>query len=466
MTDFDVIVIGAGPGGYVAAIKAAQHKLRTAVIEKADLGGICLNWGCIPTKALIKSAETFQSLKHCAEFGLAADNVRADFDAVIKRSRDVAGGMSKGIEFLMKKNKVTVIRGTARFAGADPHVVEVTSAAGEVKNISAAHVIVAAGHKPRTFPNLPIDGNRVFHYREAMKPAFGQAKSLLCIGAGAIGMEFGFFYNALGTQVHVVEVADSVLPIEDQEVSKFVERSFVKAGVAIHTSTKVVKLDVKTDRVIATLEKNGVTSTLEVERVLVAVGMSPSVEGLGLDRIGVTCDERGFVQVNENQCTNIPGVYAIGDIAGKQLLAHKASMEAEAAVAFIAGHSAPVDYRLIPGCTYCQPQVASVGLTEKKALELGRKIKIGRFQFVASGKAKAIGHPEGFVKLIFDAEFDQLIGAHIVGVDATEMIAEACLAMKLESTAREIMETVHAHPTLSEAMMEAAADALGQCVHQ
>jgi len=461
-----VIVIGGGPGGYVAAIKAAQHKLRTAVIEKADLGGVCLNWGCIPTKALIKSAETFQAMKHCDEFGLAADNVRADFAKVINRSRDVAAGMSKGIAFLMKKNGVTVIQGTGRLAGKDPLAVAVTAPDGTSRTLTTANLIIATGHKPRTFPNLPIDGQRVFHYREAMKPAFGQPKSLLCIGAGAIGMEFGYFYNAMGTQVHIVEVAEQVLPIEDHEVAKIVERAFTKAGVQIHTATKVAKLDVRPDGVAVTLEKNNQTTTVAVERVLVAVGMAPFTDNLGLDAVGVKLDERGFIAVDENQCTNVPGVYAIGDVAGKQLLAHKASMEAEAAVAFIVGHPSPVDYSQIPGCTYCQPQVASIGLTEKKALAQGRKLKIGRFQFLASGKAKAISHPEGFVKLIFDAEFDQLIGAHLVGVDATEMLAETCLAMKLECTAREIMETVHAHPTLSEAVMEAAADALGQCVHQ
>ena len=465
MPDFDVLVIGAGPGGYVAAIKAAQHKYKTAVIEKAELGGVCLNWGCIPTKALIKSAEVFLSMRDCAEFGLQADNVRVDFGAVIRRSREVAAGMSKGIEFLMKKNQVAVIRGTARFSGTDPHAIEVVHPDGSTHTVTANHIIVATGHKPRTFPNLPIDGKRVFHYREAMTPP-SQPRSLLCVGGGAIGMEFGYFYNAIGTQVHVVEVNEQVLPVEDHEVAKFMERAFVKAGVNIHTSTRVQKLELRPDVVVATLERNGQTSTIEVERVLVAVGMAPNLDGLGLDRIGVKLDTRGFVAVDENQCTNVPGVYAIGDITGKQMLAHKASMEAEAAVAFIAGHPAPVDYKQIPGCTYCQPQVASIGLTEKRALAQGHKLRIGRFQFVASGKAKAISHPEGFVKLIFDAEFDQLIGAHLVGYDATEMLAEACLAMKLESTAKEIMETVHAHPTLSEAMMEAAADALGQCVHQ
>jgi dihydrolipoamide dehydrogenase len=464
MPDFDCIVIGAGPGGYVAAIKAAQHKLKTAIIEKADLGGVCLNWGCIPTKALLKSAEVFLSMKHCEEFGLQADNVRADFNAVVERSRGVASGMAKGIEFLMKKNQVTVIRGAATFSG--PGALDVTAPDGSVKTLTATNIIIATGHKPRTFPNLPIDGQRVFHYREAMKPAFGQPKSLLCIGAGAIGMEFGYFYNAMGSEVHIVEVADQVLPIEDHEVAKFVERAFAKSGVNLYTSTKVQKLEVHANGVTVHLEKNGQASTVDVERVLVAVGMAPFTDGLGLDKAGVKLDERGFVAVDENQCTNVPGIYAIGDVAGKQLLAHKASMEAEAAVAFIAGHPAPVDYKQIPGCTYCQPQVASIGLTEKKALAEGRKLKIGRFQFVASGKAKAISHPEGFVKLIFDAEFDQLIGAHLVGVDATEMLAEACLALKLECTAKEIMETVHAHPTLSEAVMEAAADALGQCVHQ
>jgi dihydrolipoamide dehydrogenase len=305
----------------------------------------------------------------------------------------------------------------------------------------------------------------VVNYRHLLAST-AQPKSLLCIGAGAIGMEFGYFFNALGRKVTVVEVMDQVLPIEDAEIAKVVEREFTKAGVAVKTGTKVVKLDVKADGVAVHLEKDGKAEVVEAEQVLVAVGFLANTEGLGLDKAGVKLDDRGFIAVDANQATNIPGIHAIGDVAGRQLLAHKASFEGEAAIGAICGHPAPVDYAQIPGCTYCQPQVASVGLTEKKALAEGRKLKIGRFQFLASGKAKAIGHPEGLVKLVFDAEHDQLIGAHLVGYDATELLAELSLALRLECTAAEIMHTIHAHPTLSEAVMEAAADALGQCVHQ
>jgi len=463
MADYDVLVIGAGPGGYVAAIKAAQHGKKTAVVEREALGGICLNWGCIPTKALLKSAEVLESMRHAKDFGLVATDVRADFPAVMRRSRDVANGMSKGIDFLMTKNKITVLNGTASFSG--PKTLILTKADGSTQTVTADNIIIASGHKPRTFPHLPVDGKKVINYRHALSLEHLPA-SILCIGAGAIGMEFGFFLRSMGTAVTIVEVMDQVLPVEDAEIAKFVERQFTKQGVTVKTQTKVTKLEDSASGVKVHLEKAGVAEIVEVEKVLVAVGFLANTEGLNLDTAGVKLDERGFIAVDANQLTSAPGVYAIGDVAGKQLLAHKASFEGEAAVGHICGQPAPVDYRQIPGCTYCQPQVASIGLTEKKALEGGRKLKIGRFQFVASGKAKAIGHPEGMVKLIFDAEFDQLIGAHIVGVDATEMLGELCLALRLECTAREIAETVHAHPTLAEAVMEAAADALGHAVHK
>jgi dihydrolipoamide dehydrogenase len=462
MADFDVLVIGAGPGGYVAAIKAAQFGKKVAIVEREQLGGICLNWGCIPTKALLKSAEMLDGMRHAKDFGLSADNVKADFPAVIKRSRDVAAGMSKGVEYLMKKNKISVVSGTATLVNAG--TVSVAKGDGSKQQVTADSIIIATGHKPRTFPNLPVDGKLVVNYRHLLA-ATEQPASLLAIGAGAIGMEFGYFFSTLGTKVTVVEVLDQVLPLEDAEIAKVVERQFIKAGVAIKTSTKVAKLELKAKSVAVHLEKDGKIEIVEVDKVLVAVGFLANTEGLGLEQAGVKLDERGFIKVDENQATSIPGIYAIGDVVGKQLLAHKASFEGEAAVGAIVGHPAPVNYAQIPGCTYCQPQVASLGLTEKKALAEGRKLKIGRFPFAASGKAKAIGHPEGLVKLIFDAEYDQLIGAHLVGYDATELLAELGLALKLESTAREIMETVHAHPTLSEAVMEAAADALGVCVH-
>jgi dihydrolipoamide dehydrogenase len=463
MSDFDVLVIGAGPGGYVAAIKAAQHGKKVAIIERDQLGGICLNWGCIPTKALLKTAELLGAMQHAGDFGIKATDVKADYPAVIKRSRDVANGMANGIGFLLKKNKVEVIAGTARFTA--PTTIEVAGKDGGKRTVTADNVIIATGHKVRSFPHLPVDGKRVITYRQALASS-EQPKSILCVGAGAIGMEFGYFFNALGSKVTVVEIMDQVLPVEDAEIARVVERQFTKAGVSVRTGTSVSKLEVGANEVTVHLDKAGKAETISVEQVLVAVGFLANTEGLGLEQIGVKLDERGFITVDEHQRTNVAGVYAIGDVAGKQLLAHKASFEGEAAVGHITGEPHPVDYAQIPGCTYCQPQVASIGLTEKKAQALGRKIKIGRFQFMASGKAKAIGHPEGLVKLIFDAEFDQLIGAHIVGADATELLGELGLAMKLESTAREIMDTIHAHPTLSEAVMEAAADALGQCVHQ
>ncbi len=462
MADFDVLVIGSGPGGYVAAIKAAQHGKKVAIVERESLGGICLNWGCIPTKALLKSAELFQDLSHAKEYGLNASGVSADFAAVIKRSRGVADVNSKGVDFLMKKNKIAVLYGTATLTAAG--AIELASKDGK-KAVTAGAIIIATGGRPRSYPHLPVDGVNVINYREAMSlPA--QPKSLACIGAGAIGMEFGYFYRALGTQVQVVEVLDQVLPVEDAEIAKEVEKSFTRLGVAIHTATKVTKLEQGAGGITLHLEKGGAASTVTVEKVLVSVGIVPNTDNLGLEAVGVKKDERGFIAVDENCQTSVRGVYAIGDCAGRQLLAHKASFEGEAAVGHLVGQPQPVNYAQVPGCTYCQPQVASVGLTEKKAKELGRPLKIGKFNFMASGKARAIGHPEGFVKLIFDAEFDQLIGAHLVGVDATELLAELGLAMRLECTAREIMHTIHAHPTLSEAVMEAAADALGECVHQ
>ncbi|MCS6970197.1 MAG: dihydrolipoyl dehydrogenase [Planctomycetota bacterium] len=463
MPDYDVLVIGAGPGGYVAAIKAAQHGKKTALVEREQLGGICLNWGCIPTKALLKSAELLDSMRHARDFGIVAEAVRPDFAAVMRRSREVAQSMSKGIEFLMRKNKVEVLAGSASLAGRDS--VLVTARDGAARRVTASHIIIATGHKPRSFPHLPVDGVKVLNYRHALALE-RQPASLLCIGAGAIGMEFGYFFHAMGTRVTIVEVMDQVLPNEDAEIARFVERQFAKSGIQVRTGTTVTRLEDIADGVRVHLEKGGQREQIEVERVLVAVGFLANTEGLNLDAVGVKLDERGFIAVDEHQRTSVPGIYAIGDVAGKQLLAHKASFEGEAAVGHICGRPAPVDYRQIPGCTYCQPQVASIGLTEKKARAEGRELKVGRFQFVASGKAKAIGHPEGMVKLIFDAEHEQLLGAHIVGVDATEMLGELCLALRLECTARELAETVHAHPTLAEAVMEAAADALGHCVHQ
>ncbi|MDA3960202.1 MAG: dihydrolipoyl dehydrogenase [Planctomycetota bacterium] len=462
-TSYDVVVIGAGPGGYVAAIKAAQMGKTVAVIEREALGGVCLNWGCIPTKALIKSAETFSQLQHVEDFGVTVGKVGHNWAKVVERSRSVAAKMSTGVDFLMKKNKIDVIMGSAKLVS--PTHVEVTSEGESPRFVQAGSVVIATGARARTFPNLPVDGDRVFHYRKAMV-LDPQPKSLLCIGAGAIGMEFAYVYNSFGTEVHVVEVMDQVLPVEDHEIAKFVERAYKKQGVHIHTKTKVKELKVGKKSVKVVLESGDKEQVVEVERVLVAVGMQPNTEGLGLSDVGVKLDARGFVDVDANQQTSVPGVYAIGDCAGKQLLAHKASVEGEAAVYHICGQPHPVDHDQIPGNTYCQPQVSSIGLSERKAKELGKKVKIGRFNFQASGMAQAIGHPEGFIKLVFDAQYDQLVGAHMVGYGVTELIGELGLALKLEATAAEIQHTVHAHPSLAEAVMETAGDALGQAIHQ
>ncbi len=467
--NFDIIVIGSGPGGYVAAVKGAQGGKKVALIEKADLGGICLNWGCIPTKALLKSAEVFDTVKHAASFGINAGDAAADFPKVIDRSRDVARQNSNGIRFLMKKNKIEVITGQAKLLAKG--LVEVTGADGAKRSLQAGSVIVATGASPRQFPQYPIDGENFLTYRHALALK-EQPKKLLVIGAGAIGIEFAYFYNTLGTEVHVVEMASQILPVEDEEIAKGLLASFKKQGINCHVSSTV---EVKKGK-----SKNGgveakITgpdkqeTTLTVDKVLVAVGMVPNSHDLGLEAAGVKTDERGFIVADAHQQTSLPGVYAIGDVSGRQLLAHKASAEAEVAVAHIlAGGSSSahgLDYGQIPGCTYCQPQVASVGLTEKACKEKGIEIKIGRFPFSASGKARAIGHTEGLVKLIFGAKHGELLGAHILGSEATEMLAELGLAMKLESTWEEIAHTVHAHPTLSEAVMEAAMDSQGISPH-
>ncbi len=464
--EFDIAIIGSGPGGYVAAIKGAQAGKSVALIEKAELGGICLNWGCIPTKALLRSAEVYEDLKHAEEYGLSVTGLKANFSKVIDRSREVAKVNSSGVQFLMKKNKVTVLKGTAQVLAKG--LIELTGADGKKESVKAANIIIATGASPRTFPQFPIDGENLVTYRQAMDLR-KQPKKLLIIGAGAIGVEFAYFYNSLGTEVHLVEFMPQLLPLEDEETSKLLLNSFRKQGIHCHLSTSVKEAKVKKAGVIEAVledkEKRAQNETFD--KVLVAVGMTPNSGGLGLEKAGVKLDEKGFVKVNEFQETNISGIFAIGDVAGKQLLAHKASAEAEVAVARIAGKARHgLDYGQIPGCTYCQPQVASIGLTEKACREKKLDIKIGRFPFSASGKARATGHTEGLVKLIFDAKYGGLLGAHIIGHDATEMLAELGVAMKLETTFEEIMHTVHAHPTLSEAVMEAAMDSRGESVHQ
>ena len=466
MRKFQVVVIGAGPGGYVAAIKASQARLSVACIDKAHLGGICLNWGCIPTKALLKSAEMFQALKHANKYGLKVEGeVSASLDKIIERSRAVSGTMTKGIEFLFKKNEVTHIQGEAKLIASN--LIEVTNDKGEVEQVQCDKVIIATGASPIQTPIFAVDGENIITYRQALEHK-KQPKKMLIIGAGAIGCEFAYFFNAIGTQVHIVEMMNQFLPVEDKDTAKVLEQDFKKQGINVYTKTKtkLVKV-IKKGQIECVLEDSkGKEQKFQVDKVLVAIGMKPNSQGLGLHECGVKVDERGHIIVNQFMQTTSENIYAIGDVAGKQMLAHKASFEAEVAVEHIVtGNENGLNYNQVPSCTYCQPQVASVGLTQVKAKEAGYEIKVGKFPFTASGKAQAINHPEGLVKLIFDAKTMGLIGAHIVGYDATEMIAELGLALKLEATYKEIAHCIHAHPTLSEAVMEASMVAGGQAVH-
>ncbi len=460
--NYDLIVIGSGPGGYVAAIRASQLGLKTAIVERESLGGICLNWGCIPTKALLKSAQVFEYIKHAGDYGITVKESSHDFDGVIKRSRGVADGMSKGIAFLMKKNKIDVIMGTGKIASASK--VEVTDASGAKKVYDAKHIILATGARSRELPNVKIDGKKVIGYREAMTLAT-QPKSMVVMGSGAIGCEFAYFYNAMGTKVTIVEFMPNILPIEDEDVSKEVAKSFKKSGIEIMTESSVESVDTAgAGCKVKVKTKTGVVE-LQADVVLSAVGVQTNLENLGLETAGVKHD-KGKVIVDDYYATNIKGVYAIGDIVKGPALAHVASAEGIICVEKIAGHHPePLNYNNIPGCTYCSPEVASVGYTEKAAKEAGYQIKVGKFPFSASGKASAAGAKEGFVKVIFDAKYGEFLGAHMVGANVTEMIAEVVAARKLETTGMEIIKTVHPHPTMSEAVMEAAAQAYGECIH-
>ncbi len=463
--NYDIVIIGSGPGGYVAAIKGAQAGKKVAIIEKADLGGVCLNWGCIPTKALLKSAEVAGYLKHAGDYGLVTEKVTVQYEKIISRSRDVAKQNSNGVQFLMKKNKIDVINGNAKIIAKG--LIEIVDAAGARRNLNAKNIIIATGASARSFPQYPIDGKNLITYRQALDLR-DQPKKMLIIGAGAIGVEFAYFFNSLGTEVHLVEMLPQILPVEDEEISKGLLASFKKQGIHCYVGTQVQEVKVLEAGKISAklLDPQKQEISLNVDRVLVAVGMSPNTKDLGLEQVGIKLDERGFIKVDAYQETSIGGIFAIGDVAGKQLLAHKASAEGETAIARILGTAKHgVDYGQIPGATYCQPQVASIGLTEKACKEKNIAIKIGRFPFSASGKARAIGHTDGLVKLIFGAKYGELLGAHILGNEATEMLAELGLAMKLEATYEEIMHTIHAHPTLSEAVMEAAADSQGIAVH-
>jgi dihydrolipoamide dehydrogenase len=461
-TKFDLIVIGGGPGGYVAAIRAAQLGLKTAVIEREHLGGICLNWGCIPTKALLRSSEIFHLIHRAKEFGLSADNVRFDVTKIVERSRKVAAQLSNGVKFLMKKNKVTVIEGEARLTS--PTSVAVTGKTAGA--FSAKNIIIATGARARALPGLEPDGKLVWSYREAMVPT-AMPKSLLVIGSGAIGIEFASFYRTLGAEVTVVEVMDRILPVEDEEISALALKAFTKQGMKVITGASVEKLVRGADRVTATVKtKDGKSQAIEVERVISAVGIVGNVENLGLEALGVKV-ERSHIVVNEWAETSVKGLYAIGDVAGPPWLAHKASHEGVIAVERLAGVKGlhPLDVTKIPGCTYCWPQVASVGLTEARARAAGREVRVGRFPYVGNGKAIALGDTEGLIKTVFDAKTGELLGAHMIGAEVTELIQGYTIARTLETTEAELMHTVFPHPTLSEMMHEAVLDAYGKVVH-
>ncbi len=462
MGNFDIIVLGSGPGGYVAAIRASQLGFKTAIIEKENLGGVCLNWGCIPTKALLKSAQVFEYLLHAADYGLKAEGVDKDFNAVVKRSRNVADGMSKGVQFLMKKNKIEVIQGYGTLRPGKK--ISVKSGDGKETEYSANNIIIATGARSRELPSLPQDGKKIIGYREAMS-LDQQPKKMLVVGSGAIGIEFAYFYNAMGTEVTVVEFLPNVVPVEDEEVSKQLERSLKKTGIKIMTSSEVTKVDTSGPGVKATVKTSKGEEILEADIVLSAVGIKSNIENIGLEEVGIATD-RDKILVNDYYQTNIPGYYAIGDVVPGQALAHVASAEGILCVEKIADmHVEPLDYGNIPGCTYCSPEIASVGLTEKQAIEKGYDIKVGKFPFSASGKASASGNKDGFVKVIFDAKYGEWLGCHMIGAGVTDMIAEAVVARKLETTGHEILKAVHPHPTMSEAVMEAVAHAYGEVIH-
>ena len=459
--NYDVIVLGSGPGGYVTAIRASQLGFKTAIIEKGSLGGVCLNWGCIPTKALLKSAQVFDYINHAEDFGIKVDGVQSDFPAVIKRSRDVADGMSNGIAYLMKKNKIAVINGFGKLK--KENVVSVTSDA-KTTDYSAKHIIIATGARSRVLPNIPQDGKKILGYRDALvlKKA---PKKMVVIGSGAIGVEFAYFYNAMGVDVTIVEYLPNIVPLEDKDISKQLQRTFKKSGINILTKSSVEKVDTKGDGCKVSIKTSKGSEIIECDVVLSAVGITANIEGIGLEDVGIKT-ENGKILVDDFYNTNVNGYYAIGDVLSTQALAHVASAEGIICVEKIAGHNPEkIDYKNIPGCTYCNPEIASVGYTEEQAKEAGYEVKTGKFPFTASGKASAAGHKDGFVKVIFDAKYGEWLGCHMIGYNVTEMIAEAVVARKLETTGHEILKSVHPHPTMSEAVMEAVADAYDEVIH-
>ena len=459
---YDILIIGSGPGGYVTAIRASQLGFKVGIVERENLGGICLNWGCIPTKALLKSAQVYDYLKHVDAYGLKAEAIDKDFDAVIKRSRGVAEGMSKGVQFLMKKNKIDVIEGFGKIKTGKK--VAVTDEKGAVTEFSADHIIIATGARSRELPNLPQDGKKVIGYRQAMTLP-KQPKKMIVVGSGAIGSEFAHFYNAMGTEVTIVEFLPHLVPLEDEEISKQFERSFKKAGIKVMLNSSVESVDTSGKGVKAVVKTKKGEEILEADIVLSAVGIKSNIENIGLEDVGIVTD-RDKILVNDFYQTNIPGYYAIGDVVPGPALAHVASAEGITCVEKIAGlPTQPVDYGNVPGCTYATPEIASVGLTEAKAKEQGYELKIGKFPFSASGKAKAAGTPDGFVKVIFDAKYGEWLGCHMIGAGVTDMIAEAVVARKLETTGHEILKSIHPHPTMSEAVMEAVADAYDEVIH-
>jgi len=459
---YDLLVIGSGPGGYVAAIRASQLGMKVGVVEKAELGGICLNWGCIPTKALLKSAQVFENIKHASDYGIEVKDAKADLAGMVKRSRNVADSMSKGVQFLFKKNKIDIINGFGKLV--KQKTVEVIDEKGTKSQVQADHIIVATGGRSRELPAMPIDGKKIIGYRQAMV-LDKMPKKMVVVGSGAIGVEFAYFYHSVGTEITIVEFLPNIVPVEDEDISKQLERLFKKAGMTIMTSSEVTAVDTKGKGCKVTVKTPKGEEKIDCDIVLSAVGISTNIEGIGLEDVGVVTD-KGKILVDDYYKTNIPGIYAIGDIVHGPALAHVASAEGIICVEKIAGQNPePLNYNNIPGCTYCSPEIASVGYTEKAAKEAGYEIKVGKFPFTASGKAKAAGAPDGFVKVIFDAKYGEWLGAHMIGYNVTELIAEVVAARKLETTGHEIIKSVHPHPTMSEAVMEATADAYGEVIH-